>query len=573
MNVDTLAQSAGISGDGSSLSGSAASPGALWQSVWRKVCFNVDGIAIGTTVAALASHGVLQALADAKAPVSIDTLARRFAARPGYLHLAMRLLAGQGFIHYEGHDFGQHRAALTADGTDWLAALPAYALMPELLDAASRLPAMITGKLPPASELIDILERGLHSPGLDGLPTGLRQRVRAHILGPGVAVSLHALVQAGIAGPPIEQPDGRITRSALPASGPASALALRLLAAQGWVARDGDAFFLTEEGILAAGIAAQYSMVLAYLPTFRKVPQLLFAHGPAARASAGAPDENLDRSLDIEISGDVFSRHCRLPLLDVALPLFNREALAKQPLAIVDTGCGDGTMLLETVLAIREHSLRGRSLDAHPLLAVGADTSPIARRVTAERLARAGVPHLVVHGDIAAPGQLAAELASHGVDMREALHMCKSVIHNRVYQPPQDTAAAATRRPCSEALFVAQDGTLVAPQLMEQNLMEHFRAWLPWTRRHGMIVIEAHAVAPEITCAHLGKSVITMLQASHGYSRQNLIEADCHRALAREAGFIRLASRDLLAAGGQALLTLDYMLPLEAIGLLGELPN
>jgi len=557
-----------MSEDAVSLSGSAVSSRALWQSVWRKVCFNVDGISIGTTIAALAEGGLLTELADAAVPVHIDKLAYRFGMRPGYLHLALRLLAGQGFIHYQKqHGSCRDYASLTADGISLLPVLPAYAQMPTLLEAASCLPDILKGDLPLTAELADTLKDCLGFPQLEALPPRLKERVQCHLLGPGVAVSLHLLMQAGLFDEAQRLPDRRISRKSLPEPANAYELALQLLAAQGWFKPDADTFILQEEGILAASVAAQYSMVLAYFPTFRGVTELLFEGHAEAKENPHVVDEKVNRHLDIEFSGDVFSRHCRQPLLDIALPTFNREALGAQPLAIVDTGCGDGTMLLELYLAIRDHSLRGKALDHYPLLAVGADTSPIACKVAKEKFARAGIPHLIVHGDIAMPEQLASELASHGVDMRDALHISKSVIHNRRYQPPQNPGAAASRLACSEALFVARDGTRIAQEFMEQNLMEFFCAWRPWTCRHGMIAIEAHAISPELIFSLLGESVISMLMASHGYSNQNLIDADSHRALAREAGFVRLASTDVLSAGDKPLLTLDYMQPLEGMGL------
>jgi hypothetical protein len=289
--------------------------------------------------------------------------------------------------------------------------------------------------------------------------------------------------------------------------------------------------------------------------------------GDTGPATTGL-DQHLDRSLDIDFSGEVFLRHCRAPLLDLVRPLFDREPLERQPAIVVDTGCGDGSLLQTLYLAIAAETARGRGLERYPLLMVGADISPVAQQSTERKLAAANIPHVVLDGDIGAPERLAEALAAQGLDMKNALHVSKSVIHNRIYRAPRDEAAAGCRAPCSDGVFIAPEGGLIAPVDMEQNLCEHFRSWAPWTERHGMVVIEAHTVAPEQAAAHVGESVLTMLSASHGYSRQYLIEAHCHRALAREGGFVTLGQRDLIThPSGEALMTLDYLKPKHAVGL------
>lgn len=533
-----------------------------WQQVWRKVCLNIDGIAVGSTVAALADHGVLQTLGETDTLVPIDELARRHGAQRAYLHLAMRLLAGQGFVVRERDSAGNGLAGLTAQGRDWLALLPGYSQIPELLDAALRLPDMLRGGWPPEPGLIEALATSA-SPPVAQAPAALCQRVHLHRLGPGVAASLTSLLRAGV----LTEGDSTAVLERRAVNREIAQMALDLLAAQDWVAAENGTWRLTGQGRLALPVAAQYSMALAYLPTFAEAPRRLFPSLAEAAPPEAVFDGHLDRQMDIEFSGEVFSRHCRSPLLDIALPLFHREPMDRQPRLIVDTGCGDGSLLAELYVAVRDHTPRGAALDRYPLLAVGADVSPVARETTQRRLAAAAIPHLVLDGDIGQPDQLAAALAGHGIDMADALHVGKSVIHNRSYRPSREPDAAQRRTACSDAVFIAPDDTLIDAAAMEQNLLEHFRTWRPWTARHGMLMIEGHTLPAAVAAEQVGRSVIAMLDASHGYSRQYPIEAACHRAAAREAGFVTLATRDLVMAGGQPVLTLDYLLPLEPGGL------
>ena len=52
------------------------------------------------------------------------------------------------------------------------------------------------------------------------------------------------------------------------------------------------------------------------------------------------------------------------------------------------------------------------------------------------RLSDAGVPHLIQDGDIGDPAGLVRGLAARGLDARDALHVCKSAVHDRAYEGP-----------------------------------------------------------------------------------------------------------------------------------------
>ncbi len=70
-------------------------------------------------------------------------------------------------------------------------------------------------------------------------------------------------------------------------------------------------------------------------------------------------------------------------------------------------GCGDGTLLEHLYCVIKTRTLRGAVLDKHPLLVVGADFNKVARRITKQRLRKAGIPgHFVIDGDINRPALL-----------------------------------------------------------------------------------------------------------------------------------------------------------------------
>jgi hypothetical protein len=526
---------------------------ALAARVWAAVCRHIDGMAIGSTMAALASHSALRTLAAADR-TEFGKLRASLGAQPGFLHVAIRLLADQGWVTCAGEG-----------GTDELSITPTpggrvvmtrlaggYADAVRLLSAAGRVgadPVAGDAALEPFLEAI----RGDWGLPVAGVPAGVRHQVLAHLNGHLIAPVMFGLTRAN------RPPGGN---------------AAQVLARQGWVRRDDGADRLTAAGEMAVVLARQYRYPMVYLPLLRSVPGLIFGNPPAPTAD-GDDETHLDRDLDIRFSGEVFAATCRAPFLDVALPLFDREPVAAQPVLVVDSGCGDGTLLETLYGAVRTQTGRGRELAGHPLLMVGTDPSPVARRAAAARLAAAGVPHLVMDGDIADPARLARDLAAAGHDARDALHVCKSAIHDRAYRPPAATMpqvaaapplAAATPPPAREAgppaamtAFAHPGGGAIPASQMAVNLAGVFRAWQPLARRHGWIVIEAHSVGSATAAALIGRTLATALDATHGYSCQYPVEPEVFAWAARSGGFTSRAHHEPGASAlGHTQLTIDH---------------
>ena len=518
-------------------------------------------MAIGSTMAALAARGALRTLAAADR-TEFGKLRAGLGAQPGFLHVAIRLLADQGWVTCAGEG-----------GTDELIIMPTpggrvvmtrlaggYADAVRFLAAAGR-----AGADPGAGDVA--LEpflgavRGDWGLPVTGVPADVRHQVLAHLNGHLIAPVMFGLTRA---------------------SRPPGPNAAQLLARPGWVRREGGAARLTAAGEMAVAMARQYRYPMVYLPLLRSVPELIFGDPLAALPTAGdvGQDEtHLDRDLDIRFSGEVFAALCRAPFLQIALPLFDREPLAAQPALVVDTGCGDGTLLETLYAAVRTQTARGRSLEEYPLLMVGTDPSPVARRTTAARLTAAGIPHLIMDGDIADPARMARDLAAAGHDARDALHVCKSAIHDRAYHPPAPAATKAAARPAAPATpppaaaalvaapppaamtaFAYPDGSAIPASQMALNLAQMFRAWQPLARRHGWIVIEAHSVRSATASALIGRTLATALDATHGYSCQYPVEPEVFAWAAQAGGFTSRAHHEPGAGAlGHTQLTIDHL--------------
>jgi hypothetical protein len=523
--------------------------------VWDALCRHIDGMAIGTTMAALHERGALALLA-AQDRTEFAALRARLAASPGFLHVALRLLADQGWVARQGEP-----------GTDRLTIAPTARGRVVMTELAAAYPAAVRS-LAQAGRIGEALEDGSLAPfaalarrewGLPaaGIPPDVRRQVLGHLDGHLVAPVMYA-VSSGKAD---------ITTS----RGAAEILALPGWARPGAEApgqASGDAPGLTPDGELALSLARQYRYPVTYLPLLRQVPELLFGEPRKPADGENGEETHLDRELDLRFSGDVFAAACREPFLRLALPLFDRAPLDRQPALVVDSGCGDGTLLEVLYHAVREQTERGRHLAQRPLLMAGVDPSPVARRMAAARLSQAGVPHVILDGDIADPAGLERALAAQGLNARDALHVCKSAIHDRAYEgpgpagrlgPAEGPGPDAGTPPPGAGAYALPDGSAIPASSVALDLARLFRRWQPVTSRHGWLVIEAHAVPAAVLAGLIGRTHATVLDATHGYACQYPVEPGVFAWAARNGGFVSRGHAEPGAATlGHTILTIDH---------------
>ena len=68
--------------------------------------------------------------------------------------------------------------------------------------------------------------------------------------------------------------------------------------------------------------------------------------------------------------------------------------------------------------------------------------------------------------------------------------------------------------------------------------MEHFNRWIPYVKKHGLLLIELHTVDPNLVAGNLGRTAATAYDATHGYSDQYIVELDVFKEVAARAGLI-----------------------------------
>ncbi|HEU4578948.1 MAG TPA: hypothetical protein VFS67_11875 [Polyangiaceae bacterium] len=516
---------------------------------------HTDGIGGVHLLHCLARHGIWDFLQERAARgATLRELSRRFGARLAYLNVVCRVFSAQGWIEWQPcRPVDQTQIALSDSGYQLITLLSgsdAAEQIVRFLPVATQLPHHLFGSRSQprgTPELAELVARNAEAWGLlgaDPVSERFRLALEGNLVGP-VAVALKDEYHPGWLGAWLEriprlwqQPQiaawaQRRQRSRLLDAGEIELKgeraplrsALHLLRDIGWLTLEGDQARLTAKGRYAAARAWGYGVPVSYLPLFGQLDALLFGdHRQVLRQVPGRPEGHIQRRINVKASGASHGRYFAAAD-EVIVQAFNLP-LSEQPRGFADMGSGDGSWLQHVWELIRTRTERGRVMSEDPPLMVGIDYHRAARRAARERLTRAGVPHLVLFGDVNDPEGLRARLRRHGVDSRDLLHGSSFLIHNRPYQPPRGSA----RDTAISGAYVA-DGEAIESADLQQNLIEFFQAWAGIIGRHGMLAIELHD--PERVV--IGKTLTNYI-LTHGLSEQLTVGITPFLEAARAAG-------------------------------------
>jgi len=511
----------------------------------RTLFLHHDGIVLGATIAALQTQGLLNVLVRERR-LSMGDLRQNFPCNPGYLHVALRCLALQGWIlrtgppatdsmqfelTVKGHLASQAFDLYTDVGRSLYSgmALEDYLGSKDKLDGAG------------AAEFARLVNKAVRGWGLSEAhdrrrDPGLFQIISAHLdgmlAGP---LIICAKMRSLLDGDHFPTNNSSLPDSSLPDD--AWYPILELLHYLGWIVRGGDRCSFTQLGKVACQFSLHYGLTLSYYPLFCTLPNLIFNGAQnVTHVDPNREETHVDRTLNVLASG-VAHRPYFEDSDKIILDIFNNEPLGDQPRFVADMGCGDGAWLQRIYEVVRARTLRGRCLNDYPLQMIGTDYNAKAREVAAARLQQAGVPNLILFGDVSDPDHFAEALKQKGIDICAGLHIRAFIDHNRRYLEPAHSELAEKRMIRSSGAFADQKGNAILNNYLEQNLVEHFGKWLPHIKNHGLIVIEAHNVEPSVAAKYNGKTHATAFDTYHGYSNQYPVDFEAYMALTEEAGF------------------------------------
>ncbi len=494
---------------------------------------HLDGIATAPTAYALLEKGVLDYLIKRQA-VDVAELAGHFRANEGYLNVALRVLASQGWLDYAVDNAANAVHCRTNDNSAWAFSLcPLYRDVVALLRFSGRFHRRRFERAP-----FNALERIFQKyqngydlpPALSEKERRIQQQVLQHIEGLAIGPTIVALGMAGMfhkyfmeaSFKPEEFHDDADSFSKI----------LDFFTFLGWFEKRGATYRFTEKGLFLAQRASAYGVTVSYVPTFRLMDELIFGDAEVLWNTApGGPELHVDREMNVWGSGGAHATYFR-KLDEIVIELFNRP-IEEQPRGIADMGCGNGALLEHLFDVISRRTLRGEMLDEYPLFLVGADYNEVALRVTRANLSKADIWAKVMWGDVSRPDRLARDLRDeYGIDVEDLLHVRAFLDHNRPWQAP----LRPYERVSTSTGAYAYRGRRLSNNEVEAGLLEHLQRWAPYVGRFGLLVLELHTLPPERTAANLGRTPATAYDATHGFSDQYILESDIFHRLAAEAG-------------------------------------
>lgn len=490
-----------------------------------------DGIVLALTLAALDEVGILERSLEDDSCLR-DLHPELSASGFGYLRAGLRTLASHGWLAPElGMDPADTFVRWTVSGRHALSHRGDYVAAGRFLASfGASSPDLWQRPWTPDQEerFLSLLALCLARWRLeDALPVETRATISSHL-----DAALTAPVLLWLHGSGLLEERGPL----LPGDDVGEGMR-RLLSLRGCLDATGD---WTETGRHAREYAIHFGMVGSYFPTLARLPELYRGGLVVAPAEQGLAEWHVNRELNLAASTAAHRRYFE-EADDIFLELFDREPVEAQPRFIADMGCGDGRWLIHLHGLIRERTLRGRHLDSHPIALVGIDIGATALESARRELAAAGVPGLLLFGDISDPDSLRSALEQNGLAIEDGLHIRSFIDHNRPYAGGDPGLPVAGR---SSGVYVDAAGLPLDAADVERDLVAHLMRWAPHVRRHGLVVVEAHCVSPTVARRHLGSLHSVAFDAYHAYSHQYLVEYSTFVDCCRLAGLERIGRHE-----------------------------
>lgn len=298
-----------------------------------------------------------------------------------------------------------------------------------------------------------------------------------------------------------------------------------------YIVKDKSDYKLNEKGFYHIKRASAYGVTVSYLPTFAQLKTLLTEDPNKLRTEDEQGHEtHVYRYMNVWGSGGAHSTYFK-KVDEIIIELFNKP-IEEQPKGIIDVGCGDGTFIEHVFDIIYYKTKRGKALDKYPLFIVGVDYNQKARIATRNTLTDADIWAEVEFGDISDPSTLNDMLIEkHGVKLGDLLNTRTFLDHNRIYQKPKKVELS-----CKSGGAFAFQGRRIPNNELFQNLSDHLKAWAPYLKKFGLLIVELHSISTKIAAMNIGKTLATPYDATHGYTDQYIIELPCFLNAAKEAG-------------------------------------
>ena len=501
----------------------------------RSIIFkHLDGLAIAPIMVSLHNHKVLHYILKHR-EVSLKSITQKFQANEGYLNVALRNLASQGFLQYHIDNSKDDIWISLNEKSEYAFSLAhLYTEIIDLLEIYTESNLRIF-----ESEVFKKLKLLLirHQQNFDislsenAIEREVQEQILMHIEGYLVGPIAVRLGMTGMFHKYFMETSFRPEEFHKHPEN--FKKVLDFLGRLGWFHKNNGNYQFTETGLFFARRATAYGVTVSYLPTFAKIEELIFGNPSILRNVSISDDEiHVDREMNVWGSGGAHTTYFKV-MDEIIIEIFNRP-IEEQPKGVLDMGAGNGAFLQHVFEVIDRQTLRGKMLDEYPLFLVGADYNQAALKVIRANLVKSDIWAKVIWGDIGRPDLLASDLKiNYNIELKDLLNTRTFLDHNRIWSKPEKITPGRLSKSTGAFAF---RGIRVNNNEVEENLLEHLKKWSPYVQKHGLLMVELHTISSDLAAKNLGKTAATAYDATHGFSDQYIVEIDVFHKICKEAG-------------------------------------
>ena len=295
---------------------------------------------------------------------------------------------------------------------------------------------------------------------------------------------------------------------------------------------------LTQKGEYLLSKSYAYGVTDSYMKTFIHIEDLCLnkIRGVAQKIDKDNNEYHVNRPLNVWGSGHSHSTYFK-HIDSYVIDIFNKP-IDKQPKGIADMGCGDGAFLYHLNKLVKKNTLRGRYLESHPLLLIGADFNQAALDETHKMFLNNKNQPMTVLADISKPDEYAQKvLSKYSLNIKDFLNVRSFLDHNRRFDLNSQNPSLKKYDFKNKTTNVfSWRGVKINNQDIQVNLVEHLKKWKKYISKYGLLVLELHSIDIKNIYNNIGKAPMTAYIATHGFSDQFIIEYEVYKECIEKAG-------------------------------------
>lgn len=493
----------------------------------KRIFLHLDGWALIPTLYNLKQLHVLSLFLEKKQRTlsEINTIIQ---ANEGYLNVALRILASQGYLKRKvDNELDEIHLELTELGMQAFELAGHYDIFYKLMKNYSIRPRNIISKSVNIKALKEAWNELKYFQNIQN--SEIRERMSYHmegiLLGPVmVGLSINQKLKN-------IDPNFVLNPESLDLPEETFTWLIEILDHLIFIKKVDSKYYFNAKGNYYAKRASAYGVTISYLPTFAQLDTLLKGDpNDIWQSDDEGHESHVYRYMNVWGSGGAHSTYFK-KIDEIIIEIFNKP-IEEQPKGIIDVGCGDGTFINHVFDVIYYNTERGKVLDKNPLFIAGVDYNQKALVATKTTMETEDIWAEVEFGDISDPASLNEMLVEkHGIELGDLLNTRTFLDHNRIYQKPNKIELS-----CKSGGAFAYRGRRIPNNELFQNLSNHLKTWAPYLKKFGLLIVELHSISPTQAASHIGKTLATPYDATHGYTDQYIIELPCFLNAAKHAG-------------------------------------